>query len=138
MAKHLKDRDIELAVSLIDAWDGKLTWDALCDEIGGLIGTRPTRQTLNSHAPIKSAFVAKKVQQRTGLQPTKRPQSLAIAEQRINRLEGENQRLKYENERLIERFIRWQYNAQKRGISQAVLDSRLPEIDRDSAEKDGS
>lgn len=138
MAKHLKDRDIKLAVSLIDAWDGKLTWDTLCDEIGGLIGTRPTRQTLNSHAPIKSAFVAKKIQQRTGLQPTKRPQSLAIAEQRINRLEGENQRLKHENERLIERFIRWQYNAQKRGISQAVLDSRLPEIDRDSAEKDGS
>ncbi|HBM08283.1 hypothetical protein CXF92_12125 [Pseudomonas sp. Choline-3u-10] len=136
MAKHLTARDLQLLVGLIDGWDGKLTWDALCDEAESLIGTRPTRQTLNAHAPIKIAFGDKKAQQRTGFKPTKRPQSLAIAEQRIHRLESESQRLKAENERLLERFIRWQYNAQKRGLSQAVLDARLPEIDRDSAEKD--
>ncbi len=52
-----------------------------------------------------------------------------------HRLESENQRIKAENERLLERFIRWQYNAQKRGLSQAVLDAYLPVIDRDSSEK---
>lgn len=138
MAKHLTARDIELLVGLIDGWNGKLTWDALCDEAESLIGTRPTRQTLNAHPRIKSAFGDKKIQQKTGFKPTKRPQSLAIAEQRIYRLESENQRLMAENDRLLERFVRWQYNAQKRGISQAVLDAHLPEIDRDSAEKDNS
>ena len=135
MAKHLTARDIELLVGLIDGWDGKLTWDAVCDEAKGLIGTRPTRQTLNAHARIKSAFGDKKAQQKAGLKPKKRPESLAIAEQRIHRLDSENQRLKAENNRLLERFVRWQYNAQKRGISQTVLDAPLPEIDRDSAEK---
>ncbi|HBP5562396.1 hypothetical protein ACEOSC_23850 [Pseudomonas aeruginosa] len=135
MAKHLTTRDIELLVGLIDGWDGKLTWDALCNEAEGLIGTRPTRQTLNAHARIKSAFGDKKTQQKAGFKPTKRPESLAIAEQRIHRLENENHRLKAENNRLLERFVRWQYNAQKRGLSQAVLDAPLPEIDRDSAEK---
>ncbi|KWT10748.1 hypothetical protein [Pseudomonas amygdali] len=135
MAKHLTARDIELLVGLIDGWNGKLTWDAVCDEAKGLIGTRPTRQTLNAHARIKSAFGDKKVQQKVGFKPKKRPESLAIAEQRIHRLDSENHRLKAENNRLIERFVRWQYNAQIRGISQAVLDAPLPEIDRDSAEK---
>lgn len=135
MAKHLTTRDIELLVGLIDGWNGKLTWDALCDGAEGLIGTRPTRQTLNAHARIKSAFGDKKTQQKAGFQPTKRPASLAIAEQRIHRLESENQRLKAENNHLLERFVRWQYNALKRGLSQGVLDAPLPRIDRDSAEK---
>lgn len=134
MAKHLTTRDIDLLVGLIDGWNGKLTWDALCDEAACLIGTRPTRQTLNAHARIKSAFGDKKTQQKSGIKPTKRPESLAIAEQRIHRLESENQRLKAENDRLLERFVRWQYNAHKRGLSQTVLDAPLPVIDRDSSE----
>ncbi|MNJ26543.1 hypothetical protein D3C77_210290 [compost metagenome] len=135
MAKHLTTKDIELLVGLIDGWNGKLTWDALCDGAEGLIGTRPTRQTLNARARIKCAFGDKKTQQKAGFQPTKRPASLAIAEQRIHRLESENQRLKAENNHLLERFVRWQYNALKRGLSQGVLDAPLPRIDRDSAEK---
>lgn len=135
MAKHLTNRDIELLVSLIDGWNGKLTWEALCDQAEGLIGTRSSRQTLNAHAREKSAFLDKKIQQKSGSQPTKRPASLAIAEQRIQRLESQNQRLKSENGLLFERFIRWQYNAQLRGLSQVVLDTPLPRIDRDSAEE---
>lgn len=136
MARHLTERDIKILIDLIDAWPGKLTWESLCDKGGDLLGFRPTRQTLNSHTPIKSAFNDKKTQQKTGLASRKRPQSLAIAEQRIHKLEGENARLIAENERLIERFVRWQYNAQKRGISKAVLDESLPVIDRDSSERD--
>lgn len=134
MAKHLTARDIDLLIGLIDGWNGKLTWEALCDETEALIGTRPTRQTLNAHARIKSAFGDKKAQQKAGFKSTKRPESLAIAEQRIHRLESENQRLKAENNRLLERFVRWQYNAQKRGLSLASLDASLPDVDRDSAE----
>ncbi|WP_313551696.1 hypothetical protein [Pseudomonas sp.] len=134
MAKHLTAKDINVIINLIDSWEGKLTWDAVCNEVAGLISTRPTRQTLYAHDRVKAAFVDKKALQRTGRQPSKRPPSLAIAEQRINRLENENYRLKAENDRLLERFIRWQYNAQKRGVSQEALDAPLPRIDRDSME----
>ncbi|HBN9860918.1 hypothetical protein [Pseudomonas aeruginosa] len=136
MAKHLTQRDIRVLIDLIDAWTGKLTWEGLCDKGGEVLGFRPTRQTLHSHNTVKAAFNDKKIQQKNGFTPSKRPQSLAIAEQRIHKLESEKKRLIAENERLIERFVRWQYNAQKRGLSQAVLDAPLPVIDRDSAEKD--
>lgn len=134
MAKHLTSKDIEILVNLIDVWEGKLGWDALCDAVAPLIGGRPTRQTLSSHGQVKTAFGHKKEQQKNGFVTTKRPASLSIAEQRIRRLESENERLKAENGRLLERFLKWQYNAYRHGISQDKLDASLPSIDRDSSE----
>lgn len=137
MAKHLTSKDINILVNLIDTWEGKLGWEALCDAAAPLVGVRPTRQTLNSHAQIKAAFGHKKEQQKTGFVSTKRPPSLSIAEQRIKRLENENDRLKAENASLLESFLKWQYNAYKHGVSQDKLEADLPVIDRDSSEKRG-
>lgn len=134
MAKHLNSRDIEILVNLIDAWEGKLGWEALCDAVAPLIGGRPTRQTLSAHSQVKTAFAHKKQQQKSGFVAAKRPASLSIAEQRIRRLESENDRLKAENGRLLERFLKWQYNAYIHGVSQDKLDAPLPSIDRDSSE----
>jgi len=134
VAKHLTSRDIKILVNLVDAWTDKLAWDALCDAAAPLINTRPTRQTLSSHPQIKAAFRQKKQQLKTGFVSSKRPRSLSIAEQRINRLESENHRLKTENSELLLRFIKWQYNAYKHGISKEKLDAALPTIDRDSSE----
>lgn len=135
MAKHLTTRDIKILVNLVDAWTDKLAWDALCDAAAPLIHTRPTRQTLSSHPQIKTAFRQKKQQLKSGFVSSKRPQSLSIAEQRINRLESENHRLKTENSELLLRFIQWQYNAYKHGISKEKLDAALPTTDRDSSEE---
>lgn len=135
MARHLTDRDIRIFLGVLDSWEGKLTWEALCDKGASLLGSRPTRQTLYAHPAIKSAFNDKKELIKSGFTPLKRPQSLAIAEQRIRRLEGENQRLEAENARLTEKFLRWQYNAEKRGATEDILELPLPDIHRDSAEK---
>lgn len=137
MAKHLTSNDIKTVVTMIDNWEGKLTWDALCDAAVPLIRTRPTRQTLSSHSEIKDAFGHKKTQFKTGFASSKKPASLSIAEQRISRLENENHRLKAENTELLLRFIKWQYNAYKHGISKDKLDATLPTIDRDSSEENG-
>lgn len=137
MAKHLTLKDISTIINLIDSAQEKLTWDGLCDSAEPLIGTRPTRQTLNAHERIKTAFALKKEQLKAGFQTSKRPASLAIAEQRIKRLESENDRLKRENERLLQRFATWQYNAYKNGMTPAKLDAPLSAIDRDSSEKKG-
>lgn len=104
MAKHLSTKDLDLIVRLIDGWGGTLTWEAICDAVAPLIGSRPTRQTLNSHERIKSAFTRQKARLKSGFVSTKRPVSLSIAEQRIRRLEAENYRLKRENERLFEQL----------------------------------
>jgi hypothetical protein len=135
MAKHLTSKDVDIVVRLLDAWEGKLTWELLCDGAAKLIGTRPTRQTLNAHERIKNAYLSRKASVKTGLIPSKRPASLDIAAQRIRRLEGENNRLKEENDRLLEQFVRWQYNTYKHGMSKAKLDAPLPPVDRDSSEK---
>lgn len=133
--RHLTEHDIQVLVDLIDAWGGRLTWDGLCDRAGEVFGFRPTRQTLNAHLAVKSAFNAKKSHIKNGPTPSRRPSSLSYAEQKIRKLESEVERHRFENERLIEQFIRWQYNAQKRGITKAMLDEHLPVIDRDSSEK---
>ncbi|NDV13002.1 hypothetical protein [Crenobacter caeni] len=137
MAKHLTDRDIGIIINQIDSVRDKLTWNGLCDAVEPLIGTRPTRQTLNAHERIKTAFALKKDLLRDGFHPSKRPASLAIAEQRIRRLESENERLRRENELLLQRFVVWQYNAYKNGMTPAKLDAPLPVIDRDSSEQKG-
>lgn len=134
MAKHLSTKDLDLIVKTIDAWDGKLGWEALCDAVEPLIGTRPTRQTLNAHQRIKDAFTHQKARLKSGFVSTKRPASLSIAEQRIRRLEAENSRLQRENNQLLERFMRWQYNAHKFNVSAEKLDAPLPFVDRDSSE----
>jgi len=135
LAKHLTEIDTEKIIGVIDGWSGKLGWEALCDAVEPVIGTRPTRQTLNTHVRIKEAFAHKKERLRSGEVGAKQPPSLAIAGQRIKRLEEESARLKYENERLLEQFVTWQYNAYRHGLSADKLNEPLPEIDRDSSEK---
>nr|WP_299380304.1 hypothetical protein [uncultured Halomonas sp.] len=135
MAKHLTEKDISIIVNQINSARDKLTWDGLCDTVEPLIGTRPTRQTLNAHERVKTAFTSKKEQIKSGFRSSKRPPSLSIAEQRIRRLESENDRLKRENQLLLQRFVVWQYNAYKHGMTLSKLDEPLPIIDRDSSEK---
>lgn len=135
MAKHLTATDIKKILGVIDGWSEKLAWDALCDELVNVIGTRPTRQTLSSHLNIKEAFLHKKSRLKTGAPELKPPQSLRIAAQRIKRLEDENARLQNENLRLLEQFVVWQYNAYSHGLTMEKLCNPLPEIDRESSEK---
>ncbi|MCO8165223.1 hypothetical protein NJC38_24090 [Pseudomonas sp. 21LCFQ010] len=136
MAKHLTKDNIEVIVSLIDGWDGKLGWESLCAEVAVVVGSKPTRQTLSSHEAIKSAFDHQKDRLRSGASVRKRPPSLDIAAQRIRDLEAQNSRLRLENDRLLERFARWEYNAYKHGkMPLEQLDAPLPRVDRHSAEK---
>jgi len=49
------------------------------------------------------------------------------------RRDAEIERLKAENARLLEQFVRWVYNANNRGVSEEVLNRPLPAVNRDSA-----
>lgn len=132
MAKHLSGHDVGSVIDIIDAWAGeKLTWEALCDACADAVGKRPTRQSLQSHQPVKTAYNAKKAMLKTQVPRQPLPANLKAAAERIKNLESKVQRLEYENRALLERFVVWQYNAYKHGMTEQKLNESLPVIDRD-------
>ncbi|MGZ9129870.1 MAG: hypothetical protein ACXW4Z_19005 [Candidatus Binatia bacterium] len=133
-AKNLSAADIETIVKILDGWSGKLTWDLLIKAIARRSKAIYTRQALNNHERIKSAFALRKsavtgkpgsIDKRVGSSP-----EFEAALERISRLEGENQRLQMENNRFMEKFATWAYNAHVRGLDEAFLSQPLPTIDR--------
>ncbi|MCG5498643.1 hypothetical protein LPW30_13040 [Ectothiorhodospira variabilis] len=132
LAKHLSSRDIEAIISLIHGWtDKKLTWDAICEAAEPLVGKRPTRQSLNAHDEITTAYkVVKKGLREDG---PRRPRfgSLKIAADRVSKLERERDQLKEENRLYKQQFVIWQYNAYKYGLKEHQLNEPLPMIDRE-------
>lgn len=132
MAKHLNKKDVTLVKSILDTWEGKLSWDLLSNAFEQRSGRSVARQTLASNELIKQAFDHRKNQLKLGSLNTKTPQSLATAAQRIARLENENARLIAENSRLLEMFELWQYNAYKHNLSDDQLNEPKPKVDRRS------
>lgn len=135
MAKHLKPADVEAVADIIRGWPSeKLTWDGICEAAAKVIGKTPTRQTLNAHTVIKDAYAAKKNGLKVHGPRTALPSSLAVAAQRIARLQTENDELRLKNDALLEQFVKWQYNAYKHGLKEYQLNEELPRIDRERTE----
>lgn len=135
MAKHLKQADIDAIVDIIRGWpNDKISWEGICEASAKIIGKSPTRQTLNAHAAIKDAYTAKKNGLKVHGPRTAMPSSLAVAAQRIARLQTENDELRMRNDALLEQFAKWQYNAYKHGLKERQLNAELPRIDRERTE----
>ncbi|MBS4433267.1 hypothetical protein E2566_08120 [Pectobacterium punjabense] len=128
MAKHINGCHEKKIVDLINTWpiDNKLTWDILCDKLIGVIGKRPSRQSLSSHVKIAESFNVKKTIIKSGEVHTVKPANLKVASQRIRRLEAENEALKALNSRYLERFEIWIYNAHLKKITLEELNNPLP------------
>lgn len=135
MAKHLDKQDIQAVINIIHGWpDGKMTWDAICTASEPLIGKKPTRQSLNSHGAIATAYRLAKKRQKEGVQAKPRPSSLSVAAARISNLEKELEATKEENRLYKQQFIIWQYNAYKHGLTERQLNETLPKIDRERSD----
>ncbi|MBA5239167.1 hypothetical protein H2Y54_21870 [Pectobacterium aroidearum] len=128
MAKHINGYHEKKIVDLINTWpiDNKLTWDILCDKLIGVIGKRPSRQSLSSHVRIAESFNVKKAIIKSGEVYTVKPANLKVASQRIRRLEAENEALKALNFRYLEQFEIWIYNAHLKKITLEELNNPLP------------
>lgn len=136
-SRNLDDAAIADIVAVLDGWSGKLSWALLLESIERRTKQRYTRQALSNHARIAEAFRLRKgalssVAER-GARSRRRESAMDIesAMQRLALLETENQRLSAENNRLIEQFVRWAYNAYTRGLDKAFLDRPLPAVNRD-------
>lgn len=128
MAKHISNIQIKYILSVIDRWSEKekLTWDGLCDKVAAGIGKRPTRQSLSSHTIVSECFYEKKDKLKRGDIKITKPANLKVAIQRIKRLEGENKMLSKINDKYLEQFLKWQYNAHIRQVTLEDLNSPLP------------
>ncbi|WP_174864243.1 hypothetical protein [Comamonas jiangduensis] len=132
-AKNLSDEDITKIVGILDGWSGKLTWDLLIEAVERHLFARYTRQALHKHPRIQDAFELRK---KALSADSDRPQKLAstpemqAALEKIERLEAQVQRIEAENNRLLEQFARWAYNANMRGLEEAFLNSPLPDVNR--------
>lgn len=133
--RNIDDLAIIQIVELLDGWTAKLSWDLLVDEIEVRMGIRYTRQTLDKHARIKISYQAtkKRVSNKSGQGFRQKycSQELGPTLERLERLGTENSRIKMENERLLEQFLTWAYNAHLKGLTQDYLNTPLPGCDRE-------
>lgn len=125
-ARHLTDADIETAVRLLDGWSGKLTWDRYLAILGTQIGHRYTKPGLRKHPRILNAWemAAKRLKEgaKSAGARSNGDAAIAYANRRIETLRAENMRLTQENRDLLERFLRWSYNAAAHGLTPERLD----------------
>ena len=132
-ARNLDDRAIEQIVEILYGWSSpKLTWDLLIQQIMLHLRSEYSRQALYKHTRIKEAFVARKLALSNGDQADLR--ALTPDQQRIARLEAENERLKQENNNLLEQFHRWVYNGYLKQMDERMrefMNQPLPGVHRD-------
>lgn len=135
MAGHLSDKDIETIVKIIDGWSRseKLTWDNLILVVQMRLFRKYSRQALSRHERIKRAYRLKKQFLSTDSDSKAEFKSVELqkAMERIKRLKAENERLKAENNSLLEQFARWAYNAHTKGLDEAFLNRPLMPVDRE-------
>lgn len=134
---NLDDAAIRRIVQILDGWSGKLTWELLIEAIEHRSRQRYTRQALHSHERIRLAFGGRKKALATD-KPASRafdgPPELKLALDEVARLTAENERLERENNRLLEQFVRWVYNASKRNLTEEFLNRPLPPVDRERSD----
>lgn len=135
-AKNITNEILDLIIGILDGWLGRLTWEGLIEEIERRTDVRYTRQTLFKHTRIKLAFQNSKTRVEADLsEDQENNPAIALLKKRIDRLEAENSRLQLENDRLLEQFVRWAYNAHLKGLDKDFLDNPLPRVDREQTNK---
>lgn len=138
---RLTDSDIAAIVGLLTSWRGKLTWELFVERVTALLGKPYTRQGLDKHFSISTAFSqAKERNRKKRLQVAKStdhglPPDLAMALRTIEALRGEVAVQRSERGYLLEKFATWLYNARSRGIPEEELNRPLPEVNRQASER---
>ncbi|MFZ7336594.1 hypothetical protein ACLS0R_10000 [Comamonas jiangduensis] len=140
-APSLSNDDLIKIVEIIDSWKGRLTWELLLDEIEIVVGSRYSRYTFYDYPEIQNAFgfkknLTKKSETAKGQSKSREPSTpkdprVAAALEQISRGLQKIKRLEHENSLLIEQFVRWAHNAQRKGLSIEDLNQPLSRVERD-------
>ena len=123
---HLTKKDETRIIKLIQEWsDPKLTWPLLVEACKAKLGISRARQSLMKLPAIDMVMKDRKAALKA---PTEKPgwiKDIHEANKRIEQLTETNQKLKAINQKLLERFLIWQANADIHGVSKTMLDRPL-------------
>ena len=129
-APRLSDQNIEVAVTLLDGWTGKLTWDRYLALLETEIGHRYSKVAMHNQPRIKSAWqlAQRRLKEARSSAGVRGHGDAAVAElrRRIDELNARNERLEQENRDLLVRFRLWSHNAFRKGLTESDLNKRLP------------
>lgn len=133
-APDLTQEHIATTLDTLDTWRGKLTWDLLLDKLEEVWGYRYSRFTLAGYAEVANAFMHRKDALRGTLpvsRGTPRDERVRAAVEQADRFKAKAERLEAENNLLLEQFVTWAHNAEKKGITMDMLNAPLAKPDRD-------
>lgn len=133
-APNLSDKSIGAIVSMMDDWNGKLTWDLLIARIKATTGIEYSRHTLMSRPRIAAAFNLRQASLRGSLPAvpgSSKDAHIQAALEQVERFKAKVNRLEHENNLLLQQFLTWLYNANSKGLTIEMLNVPLRKPDRD-------
>ncbi|UZJ44210.1 hypothetical protein OOT55_16340 [Marinimicrobium sp. C6131] len=123
---HLTKKDEVRIIKLIEEWsEPKLTWPLLVEACKAKLGISRARQSLMKLPAVNMAMKDRKAALKAPTEKSGWIKDIHEANKRIEKLAEANQKLKAVNQKLLERFLIWQANADMHGVSQAMLDQPL-------------
>lgn len=140
-APDLTTERINLVLEMLDIWRGKLTWELLLDAVEESTGYRYSRFTFAEYPEIANAFSLKKDSLRGTLPRSRgepRDERVRAALAQTERYKAKAARLEAENQLLIEQFVTWAVNAERKGITMEMLNAPLPKPNRERTKENSS
>ena len=133
-APDMTDERIQLVLDTLDGWKGKLTWDLLLASVEEKTGIAYSRFTFAEYPQIANAFsLRKKALSGTWKSNAGQPrdEQVRAALEQVARYRAKVERLEQQNQLLLEQFITWATNAERKGVTMAILNAPLPKPSRD-------
>lgn len=133
-APDLTEERIQKVVDMIDSWRGRMTWDLLLEAVETATGHRYSRFTFAEYPQIADAFSLKKQSLRgTWDRGASQPRDARVraALEQVARYRFKVERLERENQLLLEQFVTWAVNAERKGVTMDMLNAPLTKPDRD-------
>lgn len=140
-APDLTKERIAIVLDTLDGWRGKLTWELLLDAVQASTGYRYSRFTFAEYPEIANAFSFKKNTLRGSLPRARsesRDEQVRAALAQAERYRQKAERLQAENQLLVEQFVTWAINAERKGVTMDMLNTPLPKPDRDRSKIGGA
>jgi len=130
---------LPIVLALINSWDGKLSWELLCDRVAMQLGIEGgvQRQSLSSYKEIQEAYSQRKeaLRNKKNNPPIPSPNvTMEYLQNKVAALEAENERLREKNEAYKQRFVLWQYNAYMHGVRIDTLDDAIDMLEKPLSE----
>lgn len=133
-APDLTDERIKIILETLDSWKGKLTWELLLEAVEASTGILYSRFTFADYPEIANAFSLRKEALRGTLPASRgepRDERVRAALAQAERYKAKAERLEAENQLLLEQFVTWAINAERKGVTMDMLNAPLPKPERD-------